>query len=409
MRKLMIVCFLMLSFLFPASVFCEEGHSVIQIKPLTLHPGKKGDPYSVIIPLDLKHTGKIRISIQVEKTSKGKAKMYTMKGPFKLTLYDAAYKKVIDPTSNNIPKKYKLKYVPVMDPRKHYLEYFVDDFELVRLGGQYELFVTNMTNASFKGQYILRYPGSKEEAAASANTPQGNYPDLVVSDIYLNNRNKVVVSIQNRGTKGVPEKIWSRKGKGACQLDISLNGKYWGGAGIQVFDPEKKLMQTRSKVVFLTALTLKGSAQVTASVRPSAIRERDTKNNSRTEKLIPGSGQSQGKKYDLAVGRIFLNDQNYIVATVINKGESRLPDKLWEKKGTKACSLNLTINNRSWGGATLKGFDPLKKLQKPGGSIQYITRYKVVSPVKAAVEVDALSVIKETNERNNQRVKAFQP
>ena len=233
MRKLMIVCLLMFSFLFPESVFCEEGFSVVQIKPLTLHPGKKSDPYSMIIPLKLTHTGKIRISIQVEKSSKGKAKMYSMMGLFKLTLYDAAYKEVIDPSSNRIPDKYRLKLVPVMDPRKHYLEYYVDDFELSRLGGSYELFVTNMTNASWKGQYTLRYPGSKADADASADTPMGNYPDLVISDIYLNSRNKVVVSVMNQGTKGVPEKIWSRTGKGACQLDISIDGKYWAGPALK--------------------------------------------------------------------------------------------------------------------------------------------------------------------------------
>ena len=400
---LLMLCLILMSL----SAAAEEGYTVTTSKAFTLHPYQKGgNPYSVVIPLELEYTGKVRLSMDVEKIGNKKLKTHSKNGTFRFILLDPEYKKHAN--GNKFPKKYILKQVQGFDHQKLIFEYYIDEAELARLGGKYDLMISNFSNGDFKGEYYLRYPGSKEAAEKSRTTPQGNHPDLAVSSIKLDDQNRVVVTVANLGKKGVPKKIYKVKDKGACNLNISINGKFWGGAGIMLFDPDKKLTEKRQSVRYvLKNLKISKRTKITAEITKSRMKERSTDNNIRTAMLEPGAGTG---KYDLAVTQVALNRQKQIVVTVVNTGQSKLPPGLWKASGTKACTLNLKINGKQWGGVSLKGLDPQKRLTKPGGQAVYINKsYKVNDRVRVTATIDALSTFAETNEKNNRKTVRLDP
>ncbi len=127
---------------------------------------------------------------------------------------------------------------------------------------------------------------------------------------------------------------------------------------------------------------------------------------------FPGVQQSVDEEFlkpkDLSITHIGLNENNLITVTVKNIGEGEIPENIYKEKGSKEVSLLLQINGKNWGGQTLKGFDPNRKLSQTGGEATMISNAKVTqtSTVKATLVTPNF---KDANIQNNSLEKTLDP
>lgn len=105
-------------------------------------------------------------------------------------------------------------------------------------------------------------------------------------------------------------------------------------------------------------------------------------------------------KRDLGVRRIRLSGDRVLVS-VANNGEGRITDDIYKRKGKKAFTLMLKINGKSWGGVSLKGLDPEKKLAKPGGRVGYVfDKVKITKPTEITATLK-MPNFRDANRKNN--------
>ncbi len=402
-KSLIIISALILFFITPLpQVFAaKQGVRVERFESFTLYPGVRKDPYSIIIPLDLKHYGQVRVYLELKSMSKEKLKLYNMNGMMLFRILDRAHQN--NKTSNKLPDKFILKKKSFSNPEKSLINYFIDEPELLRLNGKYDIMLTNLTNRTFTGTIFYSYPGSKQEASENWKTNRIRYPDLAVDDIFLTKDHYVAVKIINKGRKNIPEAAWKKK-DAPSMVEIIINNKYWGGAGMIVVDPEKNLLKPGSTITYKTRAKISKPTKIEAILDPEhKIKETDEKNNSLIKTLdINQSQQTNNTRLpDLSVKSILLDRNNKIAVRVVNKAKYGVPARFWKAKGKNACTLSLKINGKNWGGATLQGFDPRKKLAKPGGKITYVFNRTLTSKTRVAAIIDSLSVVNERNEKNN--------
>ncbi|MCP4670154.1 MAG: hypothetical protein GY857_02500 [Desulfobacula sp.] len=146
--------------------------------------------------------------------------------------------------------------------------------------------LSNFTNKTFTGVIFYSYPGSKKEASENWKTNRIRYPDLVVDDLFLTKDHYVAVRIKNHGKKSIPEAAWKKNNPAI--LDIKMNDKYWGGAGMILIDPEKKLLKPGSRIIYRTRLKILKPTKIEAIIDTQRrIKEADEKNNKFRTVLVP--------------------------------------------------------------------------------------------------------------------------
>lgn len=127
---------------------------------------------------------------------------------------------------------------------------------------------------------------------------------------------------------------------------------------------------------------------------------------------FPGTQQSVDEEFvkprDLSVTRIGVDEHNQITVTVKNTGEGELSDSIYTAKGAQAVTLLLQIDGKNWGGQTLPGFDPQRKLSLPGGEATMVSNAKVTqkTTVKAMIATPAF---KDANLLNNVLERSLDP
>jgi len=119
---------------------------------------------------------------------------------------------------------------------------------------------------------------------------------------------------------------------------------------------------------------------------------------------FPGTQQSVDDEFlkskDLSVTKIGVNENNQITVTIKNTGEGAITENIYKAKGKDAVTLLLQIDGKNWGGQTLEGFDPSRKLIAPGGETMMISNAKVTkkSNIKATLSTPNY---KDANVQNN--------
>lgn len=127
---------------------------------------------------------------------------------------------------------------------------------------------------------------------------------------------------------------------------------------------------------------------------------------------FPGVQQSVDEEFlkakDLSITHIGINANNQITVTVKNIGEGEVTENIYQEKGAKEVNLLLQINGKNWGGQTLKGFDPDRKLSRPGGEATMISNTKVTQKtnVKATLVTPSF---KDANIQNNTLEQTLDP
>lgn len=105
-------------------------------------------------------------------------------------------------------------------------------------------------------------------------------------------------------------------------------------------------------------------------------------------------------KRDLGIRRVRLSGDKVLVS-VQNNGEGRITDDIYNRKGKNAFTLMLKVDGKSWGGATLKGFDPDKELAKPGGRVGYIFDKVKITKATEITATLKMPKFKDANRKNN--------
>jgi len=242
--------------------------------------------------------------------------------------------------------------------------------------------------------------------------PYKRLPDLVVTDITLDRKCRVVVHVKNNGPGRVPAKAWEENGPNASVLYININGKKWeGGQTLREFDPDRNLRHPGGTAVMTSNLSIPNKAKVGAFIDFSnKIVEEDERNNllktvqvcETIDRPPPhGDDRPQRRLPDLVIEDIKLDRHCNVVVRVKNIGSGPVPDAVWTSHTPNSSSVFLYINGRKWGGQTLWKFDARRHLQRPGGTAVMTSNLKVPNKVVITALIDHTREVVEENDNNN--------
>lgn len=291
-------------------------------KHIVLYDGSKGDPYTLMFPLELKRPGLIDVNVLIKDlTPDPKERKFE---PLRVILIDARAFKSIKPEEwrqwlakankfnplewvagdeiRSFVKGVKHIFGKKEKPPKYFhgqmacgrerfgesLRHAVDDPELAVTGGRYVVLVRNIADLQATGNLVIKYPGDVSELDPEAEEQALVKPDLTVEDVSLDARGQVFVRVANVGKAGVPAQKWDQKGPEAVSLLLEVEGRNYG-VTLARLDPEHRLAQPGGRVgyVFERPLLAEGG-RVTVTIDPTdKLAEANERNNRRIEKLEP--------------------------------------------------------------------------------------------------------------------------
>jgi len=124
---------------------------------------------------------------------------------------------------------------------------------------------------------------------------------------------------------------------------------------------------------------------------------------------FPGTQYQVDKAFllprDLGIASLSINADTVHVE-VQNIGEGGLTEDLYARKGADALTLMLFLNGKSWGGVTLAGLDPGRKLVEPGGKVGYTFNVKVPNNAGVAAKL-VMPKFEDANSANNEKQATF--
>lgn len=415
-----------------------------------LLPGSAEDRYVLCYPIEVTRPGKIRVYIEPTGATQGSGEFASV------WLVDARMFNVDLPTWREwivkINQYNPLEWVAgdeirgwVKDVKKFFgdddkpkwyhggqrlsksvpLEHAVDDPELAKTGGRYVVILRNPSTREYHGELLIAYPGERWDVAPELEASYERKPDLAVENLALDDQNRVVVTVANKGPGWLPQVRWNQKGAEAIQLLLEVDGKSWGGATLAVIDPRKTLVLADTRLAYTTELVLREPARVTAVIDSNqVVAEADERNNRRSETLSPPSGGGKRVKRepegaltpsgqslqpaaaDLVVSDIFLDSRKRIAVRVSNQGAG-LPAEAWQQN--PPVQLKLWMNGRGWAVVPLAFFDPGRALSQPGGSAVYTSDHVVRQALEIRAVIDEENRLPETNENNNALTRSLAP
>lgn len=104
---------------------------------------------------------------------------------------------------------------------------------------------------------------------------------------------------------------------------------------------------------------------------------------------------------DLGITVLKVNSDSVYVE-VQNLGKGKITEDLYARKGADALSLMLSLNGKSWGGVTLAGLDPDRKLIEPGGRVGYTFKVKTTGNVEVTAGLK-MPKFDDANSANNEK------
>lgn len=109
-------------------------------------------------------------------------------------------------------------------------------------------------------------------------------PDLTVSDIFLNNHDRLAIEITNNGSGAVNKMYWEQS---PVYLYIYRDGKPWGGISLKICDPSYKLYHPKGKALYISnSIRINHSEQIQVVIDPqNMVRETNELNNT-LQKLL---------------------------------------------------------------------------------------------------------------------------
>ena len=255
-------------------------------------------------------------------------------------------------------------------------------------------------------------------------------PDLHVAELRVNERCKIVATVENLGPGPLPDAAWisSKLAIGYASTPQAIGANLFA-IPMATVDPGHQLRNPGGRATYVSYLTVPaGGAPAYATVDgTNAVAEADERNNSRagvltcaaasvtpppspgTATTSPGAAPptASGPLPDLIIRDLRLNERCEIVANVSNLGPGRVPDAVWTVHAPNSSSVHLTIDGRPWGGETIWKFDPRRALQAPHGHTIYVSNYVVHGSATVQATVDHTAQVAEVNEGNNARTETL--
>ncbi|MEJ1366190.1 MAG: hypothetical protein RPU52_13970 [Candidatus Sedimenticola sp. (ex Thyasira tokunagai)] len=127
---------------------------------------------------------------------------------------------------------------------------------------------------------IVRKPVPQKRVIAAGKAPATSMPDLAVAGVKLDVRCRPVVTLVNRGGRGVPVSAYDRQNSAGIQL--YKNGKPWQGVALFGFDRKKALLKPGGRADFTLFQSLPPDTSTRVKVVADSrnqIRESEKMNN----------------------------------------------------------------------------------------------------------------------------------
>lgn len=129
--------------------------------------------------------------------------------------------------------------------------------------------------------------GSEGSAGDGSGTVQagGGMPDLAVAEIMLDNRRRVAVHVENRGS-GISPEIY--RANPPVQVHLLINGRSWAYVPLGMLDPTGLLRQAAGSVIWTNDQRLREAAEITVILdEGNRLPEANEENNTLTKRLSP--------------------------------------------------------------------------------------------------------------------------
>lgn len=215
-------------------------------------------------------------------------------------------------------------------------------------------------------------------------------PDLTISDIYLNNLDRLAIEITNNGSGAVPKKYWDQS---PVSLYVYRDGKPWGGISLKTCDPSQKLHLPKGKALYISNIEINDSEKVQIVIDPqNMVRESNETNNS-FQKILNRASP------DLAISNLWVVNGNWLAVQIINNGSKSIDSKYWDQNPVY---FTIYRDGKRWGRFSLKAIDPNLNLKKPGGKVVYILNsIRILGSEEIRAVIDSQNIILEADETNN--------
>jgi len=135
----------------------------------------------------------------------------------------------------------------------------------------------------------LDYNNEIEESNEQNNEKENIYldpcalPDLQINDVYLNEKNEIVVVIENIGPGVIPQQVWTADEQPDCTLRVLVDEEEKCLNKMCDFDPDKALEPISGIAVFPTGIIISEESVVTAVIDCDEIMmEKGEENNVKT-------------------------------------------------------------------------------------------------------------------------------
>lgn len=421
-------------------------------KHFVLHNGSKGEPYTLLYPIELTRPGEIGVYARSsELVPEPKNDEFE---PLRVILVDARAFKEMKPEEwrqwvikankfnplewvagdeiRSFVKGMKHLFGKKEKPPKYFhgqiacgredqgesIKHAVDDPELKTTGGRYVVILRNVADLKATGAILIRYPGEKSELDPEVEMGFKVKPDLVVEKLSLNTRGQVVAQVVNQGKGELRPAKWGLEGPEAVVLSLEILGKKFD-APLSTIDPKRALRQSGGTITYLFENPIVDEpSRVTAVIDASdKVVEENERNNRLSALLTPREGSRYKRESkeaapiglpDLRVTSVYLDARKHVIIEVTNQGSAGLDTSLWSSP-EKAPDLHLKMEGRGWARVPLGMMDPRKELTRPGGVTLYDTGYVLKSTATIDASVDTTNLVEELNEGNNTLALTLRP
>lgn len=421
-------------------------------KHFVLHKGSKGEPFTLLYPVELTRPGEIVVYAKAsELDPEPRNDNYE---PLRVILVDARAFKEIKPEEwrqwvikankfnplewvagdeiRSFVKGVKHIFGKKEKPPRYFhgqiacgredqgesIKHGVDDPELQTTGGRYVVILRNIADLRATGSILIRYPGEVSELDPEVEEAFKVKPDLAVEKLTLNTRGQVLVQVTNQGKGELRPIKWQLKGAEAVTLSLEV-GSNKLAVPLSTLDPEMALRPPGGTVSYsFERPTLEEPTRVTALIDGNGqVAEENERNNRLSTLLTPGDGTRHKREPkevapaglpDLRVTSIRLDARRHVLIEVTNQGPAGLDAALWSTPAN-APDLHLKMEGRGWARVQLGNLDPRKELSRPGGQAVYDTGYVLRSPATIDAAVDTSNRVAEADEANNTLAVTLRP
>ena len=221
-------------------------------------PPVDGSPYTQKIPIHISKPGPIIVTIKLNNVG------YLSEKTVLASLYQEGHRYVL------VSKYFDSR------ARRFQLQHEVDA-KVFAMGREFYLSLTNYNpGKTVTGEVQISFPVAGEVIQKPGDGP---LPNLVVTDVRLDESCKAIVFLKNNGAGALSSYFWK---KNMPKLTLFKDGQMWGEVDIRFFDYNRALSPAGGEAVYSTGLKVFGSANIKAMIHTEdRVFEEDKTDNSK--------------------------------------------------------------------------------------------------------------------------------